>query len=232
MENFKKNLNITKLKPGSWRSMLGYAGQEIALGRLLSCGFNVARSLWRDGKYDGALDVNNVLIKIEIKSSTTTNYSVTSGQRGGKSIRKEVKSGSESREEILKKDDADFFLGVSLIDGSCCIVPIELVAICKRKTLPIKSLEKYREKFKIFLGFEKYGIKTEDIKYGFSSKNVNELEKICEKLQIKKSNTEKKERFKYPKEKVLSKRVKSFIVDYKDSLILDIWIFLFSSINN
>ena len=109
---------------------------------------------------------------------------------------------------------------------------ILLVAICKRKTLPIKSLEKYREKFKIFLGFEKYGIKTEDIKYGFSSKNVSELEKICEKLQIKKSNTEKKERFKYPKEKVLSKRVKSFIVDYKDSLILDIWIFLFSSINN
>ena len=143
MENFKKNLNITKLKPGSWRSMLGYAGHEIALGRLLSCGFNVARSLWRDGKYDGALDVNNVLIKIEIKSSTTTNYSVTSGQRGGLSIRKEVKSGSESREEILKKDDADFFVGVSLIDGSCCIVPIELVAICKRKTLPIKSLEKY-----------------------------------------------------------------------------------------
>ena len=40
----------------------------------------------------------------------------------------------------------------------------------------------------------------------------------------------KQEKFKYPKEKVLSKRVKSFIVDYKDSLILDIWIFLFSEI--
>ena len=68
MNNFENNLNITELKPGSWRSMLGYAGQEIALGRLLSCGFNVARSLWRDGKYDGALDVNNVMIKIEIIS--------------------------------------------------------------------------------------------------------------------------------------------------------------------
>ena len=31
MKNFKDNLNIIKLKPGSWRSMLGYAGQEIAL---------------------------------------------------------------------------------------------------------------------------------------------------------------------------------------------------------
>ena len=72
--------------------------------------------------------MNNVLVKIEIKSSTTTNYSVTSGQRGGLSIRTEVKSGNESREEILKKDDADFFVGFSLIDASCCIVPIELVS--------------------------------------------------------------------------------------------------------
>ena len=62
------------------------------------------------------------MIKIEIKSPTTTNYSVTSGQRGGLSIRKEVKSGEESREEILKKDDADFLVGVSLLDGTCCLL--------------------------------------------------------------------------------------------------------------
>ncbi len=230
MENFKKNLNITKLKHGSWRSMLGYAGQEIALGRLLSCGFNVARSLWRDGKYDGALDVNNVLIKIEIKSSTTTNYSVTSGQRGGLSIRKEVKSGKESREEILKKDDADFLVGVSLLDGSCCIVPIEIVSICKRKSLPMKSLDIYKEKFKIFLGFKKYDISTEDIKYGFSHKTINDLENITKKLNIKISNINKSDKFLYPKEKILKSISKNIYTNYKDSLVLDIWSFLYRSI--
>ena len=230
MENFKKNLNITELKPGSWRSMLGYAGQEITLGRLLSCGFNVARSLWRDGKYDGALDVNNVLVKIEIKSSTTTNYSVTSGQRGGLSIRKEVKSGKESREEILKKDDADFLVGVSLIDGSCCIVPIEVVSICKRKSLPMKSLDIYREKFKIFLGFKKYAISTEDIKYGFSHKTIDDLEGIIKRLNIKKSNINKSDTFLYPKEKILKSISKNIYTNYKDSLVLDIWSFLYRSV--
>ena len=230
MVNFKDNWNIAKLKKGSWRSILGYAGQEIALGRLLACGFNVARSLWRDAKYDGSVDVNNVPIKIEIKSSTTSNYSVTSGQRGGISIRKEVKSGKESREEILKKNDGDFFVGVSLVDGSCCIVPIEIIVICKRKTLPIKALSIYNEKFKIFLGFKEYGITTEDIKYGFSSKNINSLESICSKLKVKISNLKKIDKFEYPKEKVLSSRVKSFNVSYKDSLVLDIWIFLFDKI--
>ena len=230
MKNFKDNLNITKLKPGSWRSMLGYAGQEIALGRLLSCGFNVARSLWRDGKYDGALDVDNVLIKIEIKSSTRTNYPVSSGGRGGRQIRQEVKSGKESREEILKKDDADFLVGVSLLDGSCCIVPIEVVSICKRKSLPIKSLEIYREKFKIFLGFKNYSITTEDIKYGFSHKSISQLEKIIKKLKITRSNLKKKDNFNYPKDKIMKTIRNNIKTDYKDSLILDIWSFLYRSI--
>ena len=230
MKNFKDNLNITKLKPGSWRSMLGYAGQEIALGRLLSCGFNVARSLWRDGKYDGALYVDNVLIKIEIKSSTRTNYPVSSGGRGGRQIRQEVKSGKESREEILKKDDADFLVGVSLLDGSCCIVPIEVVSICKRKSLPIKSLEIYREKFKIFLGFKNYSITTEDIKYGFSHKSISQLEKIIKKLKITRSNLKKKDNFNYPKDKIMKTIRNNIKTDYKDSLILDIWSFLYRSI--
>ena len=230
MKNFENNLNITELKPGSWRSMLGYAGQEIALGRLLSCGFNVARSLWRDGKYDGALDVDNVLIKIEIKSSTRTNYPVSSGGRGGRQIRQEVKSGKESREEILKKDDADFLVGVSLLDGSCCIVPIEVVSICKRKSLPIKSLEIYREKFKIFLGFKNYSITTEDIKYGFSHKSISQLEKIIKKLKITRSNFKKKDNFNYPKDKIMKTIRNNIKTDYKDSLILDIWSFLYRSI--
>ena len=230
MKNFKNNLNITKVIPGSWRSMRGYSGHEIALGRLFSCGFNVSRSLWRDGKYDGALDVNNVMIKIEIKSSTTMNYSVTSGQRGGLSIRKEVKSGEESREEILKKDDADFLVGVSLLDSTCCIVPIELVSICKRKSLPIKSLEIYKEKFKIFLGFKKFGITTENIKYGFSHKDISELEEIIDKLKITKSNLKKEDNFNYPKEKILKSISKNIKTDYKNSLILDIWSFLYRSI--
>ena len=230
MKNFENNLNIAELKPGSWRSMLGYAGQEIALGRLLSCGFNVARSLWRDGKYDGALDVDNVLIKIEIKSSTRTNYPVSSGGRGGRQIRQEVKSGKESREEILKKDDADFLVGVSLLDGSCCIVPIEVVSICKRKSLPIKSLEIYREKFKIFLGFKNYSITTEDIKYGFSHKSISQLEKIIKKLKITRSNLKKKDNFNYPKDKIMKTIRNNIKTDYKDSLILDIWSFLYRSI--
>lgn len=117
-----------------------------------------------------------------------------------------------------------------MLDGSCCIVPIEVVSICKRKNLPIKSLEIYREKFKIFLGFNNYVITTEDIKYGFSHKSISQLEKIIKKLKITRSNLKKKDYFNYPKEKIVKTIRNNIKTDYKDSFILDIWSFLYRSI--
>ena len=102
---------------------------------------------------------------------------------------------------------------------------------------------------KIFLtgctGFFGYWILRSFIKANKDLKLNSKIFVLTRKKNIKKSNIFKLcndkainfyigdiRNFKYPKEKVLSKRVKSFIVDYKDSLILDIWIFLFSEIND
>ena len=46
MKNFKDTHNIAKVE--NWVSLKGYAGQELAFGRLMLCGFNVQRNLWRD----------------------------------------------------------------------------------------------------------------------------------------------------------------------------------------
>ena len=95
MKDFSPTHNIGK-QP-NFRSLSGYAGQELVLGRLMLCGFNVLRSLWRDSKYDGMFEVNNHPIKIEIKSTKNDNFTVTSGARAGRQIRRSV----ESRERIL-----------------------------------------------------------------------------------------------------------------------------------
>ena len=69
MVNFKKTHNIAKEQ--NFRSLIGYAGQELAISRLMMCGYNVLRSLWRDSKYDGMFEANNSSIKIEIKQTTS-----------------------------------------------------------------------------------------------------------------------------------------------------------------
>jgi len=45
---------------------------------LLLCGFNVTRSLWRDSKYDGMVEVNNETLRIEIKSIGANQFSFSS----------------------------------------------------------------------------------------------------------------------------------------------------------
>ena len=80
------------------------------------------------------------------------------------------------------------------------------------------------------MGFKKFGITTENIKYGFSHKDIPELEEIIDKLKITKSNLKKEDKFNYPKEKILKSISKNIKTDYKNSLILDIWSFLYRSI--
>ena len=43
MKNFEDTFNIAKEE--NFESLRGYAGQELVLGRLMLCGFNVQRSL-------------------------------------------------------------------------------------------------------------------------------------------------------------------------------------------
>ena len=227
MISFEKTHNLAKEK--NFRSLIGYAGQELAISRLMMCGFNVLRSLWRDSKYDGMFEVNNISIKIEVKQTTKEKFTVTSGSRAGKQISRAVKS----REEILKKEDADFFFGVSTIDATCWMIPIELIEICKRKSFDFKHIELFKEKFKIFLGFADLNLTSKDIKNGFSEKNINSLEELCERNKINISNKSKEDKFRYPKRKLLgndSDRLDDLIVDYKSYLIIDIGIFLFSKI--
>ena len=227
MVNFKKSHNITKEQ--NFRSLIGYAGQELAISRLMMCGFNVLCSLWRDSKYDGMFEANNASIKIEIKQTTKEKFTVTSGSRSGAQISRSA----ENREAILKKEDADFFFGVSTVDATCWMMPIELIEICKRKSFDFKHIEIFKEKFKIFLGFPDLNLTSKHIKEGFAEKKIDELELFCQKNKIKISNIDKQIRFNYPKNKLLgnnSERLGNIIVDYKQSLIIDMWIFLFNKV--
>ena len=62
---------------------------------------------------------------------------------------------------------------------------------------------------------------------------MDELELFCNKNKINISNSNKENNFKFPKKKLLgenSDRLDDIIVNYKKSLIIDIWVFLFNKI--
>ena len=226
MKNFKNTYNIANVD--NWDSLKGYAGQELAFGRLMLCGFNVQRNLWRDAKYDGIFVVDDVPVRIEIKSSTQNDFSMVGGRRSGEQIDRNA----PSRIKPISRKDADFGLCVSNIDATCWLLSLDIIEITKRTDWKEHYLENFKEKFKIFstTGFK--GIDAKDIAQGFLKKDLKELEDICQKNSIEITNKNKDKNFEYPKEKIFGETsIKNKVsVDYKSSIILDIWMFLYKNV--
>ena len=176
---WEKTKNLIKIDSGNYRSILGYAGESLAIGRALVCGYNLFFKAWRDAKYDAVLDSNGVLFRIEIKQTSGTNLTVTSGGRSGKQIDRSA----DSREKVLSNQDCDFVIGTHSMDAKCWIIPVEVVSIIKKQSLHPVFLSNFEEKWEIF-NFKHKDISAEDVKKGFENKEDSEINKIIQHLGI------------------------------------------------
>ena len=217
---WEKTKNLANLDVGSYRSVLGYAGESIAIGRALVCGYNLFFKAWRDAKYDAVLDSKNNLFRVEIKqTSGDSSLTLTSGGRGGKQIKDEVKKGDESREKVLSTDDCDFVIGVQSLRGNCWIIPVELLEILGKKSITISQLSIFDEKWKVF-DFETKNITVEMIKKGFRDFTFNQLEDLCIKLNISIPSNDS--------EIKLTNLAKPVKVNKEKRMIYEIWMYILS----
>ena len=177
--SWDKTKNIVQMPEGSFRSIIGYAGESLAIGRALICGYNLFFKAWRDAKYDAVLDANGYLFRIEIKQTTTSILGTSSGGRSGRQINKAV----ASREVPISTIDCDFILGIQSLNGKCWIIPVEIVEILKRKSLPLNFLDYFEEKWEIFT-YSHGNISTDLINIGFRTLNDAQLNKICKTIGL------------------------------------------------
>ena len=217
---WEKTKNLANLDVGSYRSVLGYAGESIAIGRALVCGYNLFFKAWRDAKYDAVLDSKNNLFRVEIKqTSGDSSLTLTSGGRGGKQIKDEVKKGDESREKVLSTDDCDFVIGVQSLRGNCWIIPVEILEILGKKSITISQLSIFDEKWKVF-DFSSKNITVEMIKKGFRNFTSNQLEDLCIKLNISIPSNDS--------EIKLTNLAKPVKVNKEKRMIYEIWMYILS----
>lgn len=183
---WEKSLLIAETRKGQGRSILGYAGESLIIGRALVCGYNLFFKAWRDSKYDAVLDHDGVLYRIEIKQTSTANGPLTtsSGGRTGQQINRNV----ASREETLSSQDCDFLFGVHSLTGKAWIIPIEVVEIFGGKSISLAKLIDFEEAWGIFLSVPDC-LGALGLKERLRKKSREELEKICLALQISHSGT-------------------------------------------
>ena len=179
-DDWTQTQNLAGLPEGQVRSILGYAGESLVIGRALACGYNLFFKAWRDSKYDAVLDSGGQLFRVEIKQSGDgTQLSCTSGGRSGAQISRDV----ASREEVLSPDESDFLIGVHTFRGKCWVVPTEVIYFRNRKSNPTWSLKDFEEKWQIF-SKPPFGFTMEEIRIGFRYRSLDELEAIASRIGI------------------------------------------------
>lgn len=210
--------NLAGLPVGQVRSILGYAGESLVIGRALACGYNLFFKAWRDSKYDAVLDSGGELFRVEIKQSGDgTQISCTSGGRSGAQISREA----ASREEVLSPEESDFLIGVHTFSGKCWIIPTEVVYFRNRKANPTWSLQDYEEKWRIF-SEPPFGFTMEEIRIGFRSLTLEELESVAKRIGI-----EEVPNLQY---KFSERSQVSQLLSNREWYILEIWRKIFTSL--
>jgi hypothetical protein len=145
--DWRSTLNIAAVPPGTERSILGYAGESLVIGRALVCGYNLFFKAWRDSKYDAVLDHRGILYRLEIKQSRDgRQFSLTSGGRSGAQIDRQA----DSREQVVSSDDCDVLVAVHSLSGTCWVIPAEVISILGRRSLSAEALDAYKEAWGIF----------------------------------------------------------------------------------
>ncbi|APB32520.1 hypothetical protein GlitD10_0219 [Gloeomargarita lithophora Alchichica-D10] len=186
--SWRDYFNVAGLPPGNYRSIAGYAAESLAIGRAMQCGYNLFFKAWRDSPYDGVLDYNNTLFRVEIKGTTTDSLSVTSGSRSGAQINREA----EDRSHIISTEQVNFLLGVNNLNGDCYIIHAEILSIFNQSSLSLKKIQVFKEKWQTFKGYTVNGqqfFTPNDIKLGFLHRPLVDLQNIATNLGIQFSST-------------------------------------------
>jgi hypothetical protein len=219
--SWDRNSNIAGLPPGSFRSINGYANESLAIGRALQCGYNLFFKAWRDSHYDAVLDYNNTLFRIEIKGSGVASFGVTTGHRAGAQIDRRA----ASREHILTTEECDFLIATHGLNGTCYIIPVEVIQILAQKSLSLTKLECFEEKWGVFKGVTLPNgnqISSTVIKTGFRSLTIRELDEFCRHNNITRTTG-----LNYPWNGFRGNQITGLSDENKT--VLDIWLTIYNS---
>jgi hypothetical protein len=178
--NWEPSTNFLNLPIGLRRSIYGYAGESLVIGRALLCGYNLFFKAWRDSKYDAVLDFEGSLFRIEIKQTFRgEKLTLTSGGRSGQQINRDV----ASREELVSSDDCEVLIGVHTLTGNSWLLPIDVISIFGKKSVTTEYIKEYFEAWAIFPVAKKYLGKYFD-KFSLRNAPIEDLHEIANLMGI------------------------------------------------
>lgn len=166
--------NITGVAEGSFRSLNGAADENIFIGKACKAGYYCFFKAWRDMPYDAVLEYDGILYRVEVKGSSGNTFSLTRGGRAGKQINRDA----ENRKRRIERNDCDFVVCVDSNEGDCYIVPVDFIDLCNREEYSLSMLQKYKEKWKLFMHGEER-LSAEETRDGLRDMTVEQLRELA-----------------------------------------------------
>lgn len=143
--------NLMNINEGIMTANAGDSAQFLFVSRAILAGFNCSNVDVRSSKYDAIIDINNYLLRVQIKgiSESSDSISFFDRARGGQGIDYKHKRNIGKR---ITSQNCDLYVAVDKQVGICYIIPMtyaDSINEEKAKRIPLNQLEHYKENWKI-----------------------------------------------------------------------------------
>lgn len=197
----------------------------MCISRAMLAGYMCFFKVWRDMAYDIVIDSRGVLFRVEVKGSAVGKFQATRGARSGVQINR-----AEVRARPLRREDCDLLVAVSTRDGTCYVVPIDVIEIVRRKTLSFLFLTPFCEAWGLLEGeapaMKWKGINRSVIRDGLRRHNNRALEELIRSITVGGVTLASAR----PARLTSSIRALYLSMTKKDRLILDAWTLMAASL--
>lgn len=149
---FAKNINVANF--GVTNANEGDAAQFLFVSRAMLAGFNCSNVDLRSSRYDAVIDINNQILRVQVKGISKDNQTVIfkDRDRGGEGI---DPNSTRNKGRIISSIDTDIYVAIKKNTGICYIIPAKDIDKLrsenngKEKSYNLNSLNKYKENWNI-----------------------------------------------------------------------------------
>jgi hypothetical protein len=142
--------NILNINTGIMTANAGDSAQFLFLARAILAGYNCSNVDVRSSRYDAVVDLNNVLLRLQIKGVSSGNsISFKDRDRGGQGIDHKHERNKGQR---ITSADCDIYVAVDKEVGICYLIPMSFVdglPIEEITSINLSTLQHYKENWNI-----------------------------------------------------------------------------------
>ena len=145
--------NVNNIESGIMTANAGDSAQFLFLSRAILAGYNCSNVDVRSSRYDAVIDINDRLLRVQVKGISGNTISLIDRARGGRGV--DYQNPRNQGKRVTSKE-CDLYVAVDKQVGICYIIPLKLFdddSPSQVASISLSTLVEYRENWKVINDF-------------------------------------------------------------------------------